>query len=282
MDILKDIEKNFLKINIYDKKADSGKLNIIKKQVSDYFKYKSEQSDIIMLKKQKYDDDYKKARELNNYNYELFREEKDKLHHIFKETKTLGTLYDYLNYKNKDYAEIPDIYTYEHINLNERKERVAIKDPVAKKVKPAKAANNEADKAAKKEADKAAKEAAKAAKKEADKAAKKEADKAAKEAKNEADKAAKEAKKEADKAAKNEGEEADEAKEADKAAKEAKEADKADKEAKNEGEEADKADEKKPIAKVKECPEGKILNPKTNRCIKDVNYKAKPKLPEPK
>jgi hypothetical protein len=262
MDILKDIEKNFLKINIYDKKADSGKLNIIKKQVSDYFKYKSEQSDIIMLKKQKYDDDYKKARELNNYNYELFREEKDKLHHIFKETKTLGTLYDYLNYKNKDYAEIPDIYTYEHINLNERKERVAIKDPVAKKVKPAKAANNEADKAAKKEADKAAKEAAKAAKKEADKAAKKEADKAAKEAK-----------KEADKAAKKEGEEAKEAN---------KVADKADKEAKKEGEEADKADEKKPIAKVKECPEGKILNPKTNRCIKDVNYKAKPKLPDPK
>jgi hypothetical protein len=27
--------------------------------------------------------------------------------------------------------------------------------------------------------------------------------------------------------------------------------------------------------KVKDCPEGKILNPKTNRCIKDVNYKPK-------
>jgi hypothetical protein len=224
MDILKDIEKNFLKINIYDKKADSAKLNIIKKQISDYFKFKSEQNDMIMLKKEKYDDDYKKPRELNNYNYELFREEKDKLHNIFKETKTLGSLYEYLKYKNTDYAEIPDIYTYEHINLEERKEQIAIKDQDEKKVKPAK-----------KEADKAAKEAAKAAKKEADKAAKKEADKAAK--------------KEAD----NDGDEAKEVKEADKA-----------------------------VVKVKECPEGKILNPKTNRCIKDVNYKAKPKPAEPK
>ena len=46
---------------------------------------------------------------------------------------------------------------------------------------------------------------------------------------------------------------------------------------------ADKVEEKKeadkkPIVKVKECPEGKILNPKTNRCIKDVNYKPKPKV----
>jgi len=235
MDILKDIEKNFLKINIYDKKADSAKLNIIKKQISDYFKFKSEHNDMIMLKKEKYDNDYKKPRELNNYNYELFREEKDKLHNIFKETKTLGSLYEYLKYKNTDYAEIPDIYTYEHINLEERKEQIAIKDQDEKKVKPAK-----------KEADKAAKEAAKAAKKEADKAAKKEADKAAKAAKKEADKAAK---KEAD----NDGDEAKEVKEADKA-----------------------------VVKVKECPEGKILNPKTNRCIKDVNYKAKPKPAEPK
>jgi hypothetical protein len=42
-----------------------------------------------------------------------------------------------------------------------------------------------------------------------------------------------------------------------------------------------KVDKKKVVvkddAKEKECPEGKILNPKTNRCIKDINYKAKPK-----
>ena len=220
MDILKDIEKNFLKINIYDKNADNGKLNIIKKQIGDYFKYKNDQNNITMLKKQKYDNDYKNARELNNYNYELFRKKKNELHHIFKETKTLASLYDYLDYKNVNYADIPDIYTYDHINFPEHEKQVA-KDPVAKKIKPAnKEANKEADKAAK------------AAKKEADKAAKKEADKAAKAAKKEADNAV----------------------------------DKVDKK------EADKA-----VVKVKECPEGKILNPKTNRCIKDVNYKPKPK-----
>jgi len=221
MDILKDIEKNFLKINIYDKNADNGKMNIIKKQISDYFKYKSDQNNIIMLKKQKYNEDYKNARELNNYNYELFLEEKRNLHNIFKQTKTLASLYEYLNYKNANYADIPDIYTYEYINFpehekreerKERKEQVTvvpskkgivcpegkilnpktnrcIKDPVAKKVKPVK--------------------------------------------------------------------------------KDSKKKDVADKEPKKE---ADKA-----IVKIKECPEGKILNPKTNRCIKDVNYKPKPK-----
>jgi len=221
MDILKDIEKNFLKINIYDKNADNGKMNIIKKQISDYFKYKSDQNNIIMLKKQKYNEDYKNARELNNYNYELFLEEKRNLHNIFKQTKTLASLYEYLNYKNANYADIPDIYTYEYINFpehekreerKESKEQVTvapskkgivcpegkilnpktnrcIKDPAAKKVKPVK--------------------------------------------------------------------------------KDSKKKDVADKEPKKE---ADKA-----IVKIKECPEGKILNPKTNRCIKDVNYKPKPK-----
>jgi hypothetical protein len=218
MDILKDIEKNFLKINIYDKNADNGKMNIIKKQISDYFKYKSDQNNIIMLKKQKYNEDYKNARELNNYNYELFLEEKRNLHNIFKQTKTLASLYEYLNYKNANYANIPDIYSYEYINFpehekrEERKEQVTIapskkgivcpegkilnpktnrciKDPAAKKVKPVK--------------------------------------------------------------------------------KDSKKKDVVDKEPKKE---ADKA-----IVKIKECPEGKILNPKTNRCIKDVNYKPKPK-----
>ena len=217
MDILKDIEKNFLKINIYDKKADSAKLNIIKKQISDYFKFKNEQSDIIMLKKQKYDDDYKKAREINNYNYELFREKKGELQNIFKETKTLGSLYEYLNYKNTDYAEIPDIYTYEHINLMENEERnkqiAAVPVPSKKGIvcPEGKILNPKTNRCVK------------------DPAVKK----------------VKPAKKEADKV----DDKVEEKKEAD----------------------------KKPIVKVKECPEGKILNPKTNRCIKDVNYKPKPK-----
>ena len=91
MDILKDIEKNFLKINIYDKNADNAKLNIIKKQISDYFKYKSDENNIVMLKKQKYDEDYRKARELINYNYELCRDKKDDLHKIAELNKSLAS-----------------------------------------------------------------------------------------------------------------------------------------------------------------------------------------------
>ena len=207
MDILKDIEKNFLKINIYDKNADNAKLNIIKKQISDYFKYKSDENNIVMLKKQKYDEDYRKARELNNYNYELFRDKKNELHHIFKETKTLASLHDYLYYKNANYADIPDIYTYEHIRFEERKEQVA---DLPSKMKKKEVVEKEPKKKVVVE---------------------------------------KEPKKKVV------------------VEKEPKKKEAVEKEPKK----------KEVIVKVKECPEGKILNPKTNRCIKDVNYKPKPK-----
>ena len=249
MDILKDIEKNFLKINIYDKNADNAKLNIIKKQISDYFKYKSDENNIVMLKKQKYEDDYKKAREINNYNYELFLERKDELYQIFKETKTLASLYDYINYKNEDYADIPDIYTYEHISFEERKEQAA---DVPSKMKK----KDVADKEPKKKKDVADKEPKKK-KDSADKEPKKKKDSADKEPKKKKDAADKEPKKKKDAA--------------DKEPKKKKDA--ADKEPKKKKDSADKA----AVVKVKECKEGKILNPITNRCIKDVNYKPKPK-----
>jgi hypothetical protein len=259
MDILKDIEKNFLKINIYDKNADNAKLNIIKKQISDYFKYKSDENNIVMLKKQKYEDDYKKAREINNYNYELFLERKDELHQIFKETKTLASLYDYINYKNKDYADIPDIYTYEHISFEERKEQAA---DIPSKMKK----KDAADKEPKKKKDSADKEPKKK-KDAADKEPKKKKDSADKEPKKKKDSADKEPKKKdsADKEPKKKKDAAD------KEPKKKKDA--ADKEPTKKKDAADKA----AVVKVKECKEGKILNPITNRCIKDVNYKPKPK-----
>jgi hypothetical protein len=226
MDILKDIEKNFLKINIYEKKADSAKLNIIKKQISDYFKFKSDENNIVMLKKQKYEDDYKKAREMNNYNYELFLERKNELHQIFKETKTLASLYEYINYKNADYADIPDIYTYEHIRFDEREEQAVDKEPKKKK--------DSAEKKPKKKKDSA------------EKKPKKKKDSAEKKPKKKKDSAEKKPKKKKDSA---------------------------EKKPKKKKDSADKA----AVVKVKECPEGKILNPITNRCIKDVNYKPKPK-----
>ena len=279
MDILKDIEKNFLKINIYDKNADNAKLNIIKKQISDYFKYKSDENNIVMLKKQKYEDDYKKAREINNYNYELFLERKDELHQIFKETKTLASLYDYINYKNNDYADIPDIYTYEHISFEERKEQ-ATDIPSKMKKKDA------ADKEPKKKKDSADKEPKK--KDAADKEPKKKKDVADKEPKKKdaADKEPKKKKDAADKEPKKKKDSADKEpkKKKDSADKEPKKKDAADKEPTKKKDAADKEPKKKKgsadkaaVVKVKECKEGKILNPITNRCIKDVNYKPKPK-----
>jgi hypothetical protein len=120
MDILKDIEKNILNINMYDKTVETGKLNLIKKQISDYFKYKSDENNIITQKMMKYEEEFKRPRELNNYEYELFLGKKEELYNIYRETKSLSSLYDYLNYKYENNKSIPEIYTYEHISLNER------------------------------------------------------------------------------------------------------------------------------------------------------------------
>jgi DNA repair ATPase RecN len=131
MDILKDIEKNILNINMNEKGANAKdplnannsnvlKLNTIKKRISDYFEYKNDESNIIAQKKMKYQEMYNNVRENNNTNYEFFLEKKEDLRNILKETKTLSALYDYLNYKIIGYKEVPDIYTSEYISLEER------------------------------------------------------------------------------------------------------------------------------------------------------------------
>ena len=136
MDILKDIEKNLLNIDIYNKNADNAKLNIIKKQISEYFNSKNEENNIIMEKKMKYEDKFKRPRELNNANYEQFLEKKMYLKNIYKETKSLSALNDYLNCKLENYANIPEIYTYEYLNITEQKKRVATQPEKDKKVVP--------------------------------------------------------------------------------------------------------------------------------------------------
>jgi hypothetical protein len=119
MEILKDIEKNILNINMYSKETEAAKLNIIKKQIDDYNTYKSNEYNVINQKIMKYDELYKNPRENNNYEYELFLGKKEELYNIYREAGTLDALYEYLNCKY-DSECVPDIYTYAHINLNER------------------------------------------------------------------------------------------------------------------------------------------------------------------
>jgi len=224
MEILKDIEKNILNINMYSKDIEPTKLNLIKKQIADYYKYKSDESGVITQKIMKYDELYKNPRERNNYEYELFLAKKEELYNIYKETRTLAALYDYLNYKY-DTAIIPDIYTYAHINLNEREK--VVKDAKAPKAANAKVCpegkilNPKTNRCVKDPSYKKPKEA-----------------KTAKAA-NVSPKA--------------------NAKDASASA---------------------PAIPAIPTIATKVCPEGKILNPKTNRCIKDPSYK-KPKDAKP-
>jgi len=240
MDILKDIEKNLLAINMYDKSAEPAKLSKIKKLVGDYFKHKGDESIVVSQKIAKYDEQFKKVRERNNYEYDLFLEKKDELRSIFKETKTLSSLYDYLNYKyTNDHQSIPDIYTYEYFDLNDRivvpKETKVPKVPKKDEKAPKAPAIPKVPKA----------KAAKATKELKDCPEGKVRNPITKRCVNE---------KKAPKTKKAAEANADEVKEVIvKVVKEPKAA--------------------KATKELKDCPEGKVRNPITKRCIKDVNYK---------
>ena len=214
MEILKDIEKSILNINMYSKETEPAKLNIIKKQVGDYNKYKSDENDVIAQKIMKYDELYRNNRERNDYEYELFLGRKEELYNIYREARTLDALYDYLNCKY-DASNVPEIYTYAHINLNER-ERVIKDDKKANVCPEGKMLNPKTKRCVK-----------------------------------------------------------------DPSYKKPKEPKIAPVAPPKEPKVAPVAPPKEPKEpKVKECPEGKILNPKTNRCIKDPSYK-KPKDAKP-
>jgi hypothetical protein len=228
MDILKDIEKSLLAINMYDKSAEPAKLSKIKKLVGDYFKHKGVESNVVSQKIAKYDEQFKKVRERNDYEYDLFLEKKDELRSIFKETKTLSSLYDYLNYKyTNDHQSIPDIYTYEYFDLNDRivvpkapkKDDKEMKTPKAPAVPKAKAA--------------------KAPKEQKECPEGKVRNPITKRCINEK------------KAPKTKETNVDEVKEV----------------------KVKVVKEPKAPKEQKECPEGKVRNPITKRCIKDVNYK---------
>lgn len=245
MDILKDIEKSLLAINMYDKSAEPAKLSNIKKLVGDYFKHKGDESNVVSQKIAKYDEQFKKVRERNDYEYDLFLEKKDELRSIFKETKTLSSLYDYLNYKyTNDHQSIPDVYTYEYFDLNDR--IVVPKAPKAPK---------KDDKAPKAPAVPKAKtpKTPKATKELKDCPEGKVRNPITKRCINE---------KKAPKAKETKETNADEVKEVIVKVVKAPKAPAVPKEPKAPKEQ-------------KECPEGKVRNPITKRCIKDVNYKKK-------
>ena len=143
----------------------------------------------------------------------------------------MDTLYEYLKYKNTDYKNIPDIYTYEQINLIEKvvdssNNNVNINVcPLGKILNPiTKKCVKDPTKADKPKADKPKVDKPKVDKPKVDKP------------------------------------------KADKPKVDKPKVDKP---------KVDKPKADKDDVKEKECPEGKILNKKTNRCIKDVNYKPK-------
>jgi len=101
----------------------------LKNNIKAYFKNIDEKDLEILEKKEKYLINYENKRNINKIEYEKYLKEKNVLKTIFENEKTKISLYNYLKLKCPIKNNIPDLYTYENIEL---KNRVIIpREPIA-------------------------------------------------------------------------------------------------------------------------------------------------------
>jgi len=125
MSKLFNIEKVF--IDIANK--NSNDIPKLKGNIDAYFKNIDEIDLESIKKKDKYFINYENKRDVDKIKYEKYLTEKTILKTIFQNEKTKISLYNYLKLKCPIKNNIPDLYTYENIEL---KERVIIpRSPVA-------------------------------------------------------------------------------------------------------------------------------------------------------
>jgi len=126
MSKLFNIEKVF--IDIANK--NSNDIPKLKGNIDAYFKNIDEIDLESIKKKDKYFINYENKRNVDKIKYEKYLTEKSILKTIFQNEKTKISLYNYLKLKCPIKNNIPDLYTYENIEL---KDRVIIpRSPVAK------------------------------------------------------------------------------------------------------------------------------------------------------
>ena len=91
--------------------------------------------DINMYKKEAYKTKYENPRIENNLKYDLYLRERKKLVNKWNTNKkSLALMLDIINFKRPELEEIPEIYTYQNINLNPDKKTSFVQKPA----KPAK------------------------------------------------------------------------------------------------------------------------------------------------
>ena len=116
MSKLFNIEKEV--IDIANK--NSNDIAKLKNNIKAYFKNIDEKDLETQEKKDKYLINYENKRDINKIEYEKYLKEKNVLKTIFENEKTKISLYNYLKFKCPIKNNIPDLYTYENIELKNR------------------------------------------------------------------------------------------------------------------------------------------------------------------
>jgi len=116
MDILRNIEKKIL--NIANNNSNSvSEINNLKKDIKMYLDIFDKRNELNKQKKDIYDELYENKRKAHRISYENYLSDKKDLMKDVVQDKTKGAIRKYLECKYEA-EDIPDIYTYENISLN--------------------------------------------------------------------------------------------------------------------------------------------------------------------
>jgi hypothetical protein len=273
MNILRNIEKSF--IGHIENKSNT---DVLKKLIQSYFDNKKTDDDILNQKYNKYVALFENERINNNLEYDAYLSERKDLYNTWKTNKNKSALMDLIKLQRPARKEIADIYTYSVLNLHDSTKPKVAKPNVIKPLAKPLAKPKEKPPIAKKECPEGKIINPKTGRCVNDPDNKK--GKPDKPDKPEPEKPKKaEDTKNVDKPEPEKPKKAEDTKNVDKT--EPEKPKKAEDTKNVDKPEPEKPKKAKPVVE-KKCPEGKILNPQTGRCINDPNIKKakKPKAQE--
>jgi hypothetical protein len=105
---LKDI--GFLLIDNINLQSDNNKLKLLDK-VNKYKIFKKEHEIKKQENKDYYEMKYEEPRKINKQNYDAYLEQKLYLYNVWKESKNVKDLHEYISLARPEYIEVPDVYT---------------------------------------------------------------------------------------------------------------------------------------------------------------------------
>jgi hypothetical protein len=105
---LKDI--GYLLIDNINLKSDNNKLKLLDK-VNKYNISKKEYEIKKQENREYYEAKYEEPRKINKQNYDDYLKQKQYLYNVWKETKNVKDLHEYVSLVRPEYIEVPDVYT---------------------------------------------------------------------------------------------------------------------------------------------------------------------------